>query len=362
MQGACWKNLLLAGHACYNLTMVSSENPDVSRSKGGKARANKLSAERRSEIAKKASAARWLPQALAEAPLSFDNGLEIQCAVLEVDGQPVRLLSQNGFLLALGIRKGGKLSEQAREGVNSGARLPLFVAHKELKPFIDNDLISVLENPIRYRTLRGSGVVHGIRAEMIPRVCEIWLNARDAHALTEFQKRIAAKADILIRGLARVGIIALVDEATGYQYIREKRSLAKILEDFISKELAIWVKTFPDDYYKELFRLKGWPVENALDRRPAVVGRYTLDLVYDRLGPGIKEELLKITPKDDKGRLKHHLHRRLTENHGYIKLREHLAVVIALMKTSEDWADLKWKIDIVKEKHGETPILPFSER
>jgi hypothetical protein len=39
----------------------------------------------------------------------------------------------------------------------------------------------------------------------------------------------------LLRGFARVGIIALVDEATGFQRDRTKDALSKILEAYIAK-------------------------------------------------------------------------------------------------------------------------------
>jgi len=64
----------------------------------------------------------------------------------------------------------------------------------------------------------------------LPKVCEVYLEARKANALLPSQKHIAERAEILIRGLATVGIIALIDEATGYQQLREERALATILD------------------------------------------------------------------------------------------------------------------------------------
>ncbi len=103
-------------------------------------------------------------------------------------------------------------------------------------------------------------IANGIDARNLSKVCNVWLKARDAgNVLTKPQERIAIAADILVRGFAETGIVALVDEATGYQDVRAKDALAKILEAFIAKELRKWVSTFPLDYYKELFRLRGWP-------------------------------------------------------------------------------------------------------
>jgi hypothetical protein len=47
---------------------------------------------------------------------------------------------------------------------------------------------------------------------------------------------------------ARVGIIALVDEATGYQEVRDHEALQEILKRYISEELLVWVRTFPMEF------------------------------------------------------------------------------------------------------------------
>src|SRR4051794_37179851 len=98
-----------------------------------------------------------------------------------------------------------------------------------------------------------------------------------------------------MRGLAHVGIIALVDEATGYQYDRARMALEEILEQFISKELLKWAKMFPDEFYHEMFRLKGWEYPQVSTKRPLQAGKLTNDVVYKRLAPGVLEELKRVT-------------------------------------------------------------------
>ena len=118
----------------------------------------------------------------------------------------------------------------------------------------------------------------------------LFLDARRAGSLDPQQAALADRCEILIQGLATVGIIALVDEATGYQEIRAKRALATILEKFIADELQPWTKTFPFEFYVLIARLKGWPSSYAI-KRPSVVGHYTNDLIYSRLAPGLLKEL-----------------------------------------------------------------------
>ena len=125
-------------------------------------------------------------------------------------------------------------------------------------------------------------------------------------------------------GLRGVGIDATSAEATGYQEVRDREALARILEAFIDKELRPWVRTFPPDFYRELFRLRGLPYPTSTVKRPQYFGHYTNDIVYRRLAPGVLAELKRVQVRDDEGRPKHKLFQRLTANTGYPKLREHL--------------------------------------
>jgi hypothetical protein len=101
----------------------------------------------------------------------------------------------------------------------------------------------------KYRDPRGGPIRVGLEATLLPKVCEVWLRARDAEALTKIQRPVAERADILMRGLAHIGIIALVDEATGFQRDRAQDALTRILEAFIAKELQPYLRTFPSDFY-----------------------------------------------------------------------------------------------------------------
>jgi len=165
-----------------------------------------------------------------------------------------------------------------------------------------------------------------------------------------------------LRALAHVAIIALVDEATGFQDRRSKDALSKILEAFIAKELRKWVSTFPLDFYRELFRLRGWkfpelPADQR--KRPILVGKITNDVIYDRLAPGVRQRLHQLTPRNEKGRLKNKLFMRLTEEVGDPKLREHLASVTALMRAADTWDQFMRMLNRALPRYADTPYLPF---
>jgi hypothetical protein len=170
-----------------------------------------------------------------------------------------------------------------------------------------------------------------------------------------------AAADILMRGLANVGIIGLVDEATGYQRYRARDALAKILEEFIAKELRPYVRTFPDEFYENLFRLRGMQYPRDSVKRPRYFGHLTNDLIYARLAPGVLEELRAVTPRREDGRLKHPFTRRLTEDIGHPKLREHLASVVTIMKLSNEYDDFMLKMGRIHPRYDKTLALPLQD-
>ena len=157
-------------------------------------------------------------------PLAIGD-IEIQCYVLEDE---TRVLSQGGFLTALG--RHGRPQAKAKEQVEE---LPRFLESANLKSFVSSELIKS-SKPIPFRALSGGSVGHGYSALLLPQVCDVYLKAREAKALRASQLHIAKRAEVLMRGLATVGVIALVDEVTGYQQLRAERALATILERFIA--------------------------------------------------------------------------------------------------------------------------------
>ena len=321
---------------------------DKSKVAGGKARANSLTAKQRSEIARKAAAGRWLadlPQATHEGEVEIGEAT-ISCAVLE-SGQ--RVLTQSDFMRALGRARQAK----GRSHYDGDVNMPAFLTAKNLKPFISDDL-AVTSSQIEFKTSRGAKAF-GYPAELLPKVCDVFLDAEEAGVLMQSQAHVAAQAKILIRGLAHVGIAALVDEATGYQEVRDRKALQAILERYLTDEWAKWTKTFPDDFYKNLFRLKGVPYPPKGGRKPQYVGHWTNDVVYSRLAPGVLSDLKKKNPRSDEtGERKKKHHQFLTRDYGHPALKEHLSNVTFLMAGCSDWGTFQSMLNKAKPKHGNT--------
>jgi hypothetical protein len=226
-----------------------AESDKEMKAKGGRARAEALSPEQRKEIAVKAASARWdvnIPQSDFEG--DFPIGDKVFSAAVLANGK--RLLNQSSFLIALGRSRTPKAGTGVLSTVDG---MPFFLQAEILKPFISEDLLQST-TPIFFRSKAGKKLV-GYEAELLPMVAEVYLKMRDQYKknnkpIPKQYAHIIEACDIVMRGLARVGIIALVDEATGYQEIRDRFALQKILDKYLTDEWAKWTNTFPDEYDK----------------------------------------------------------------------------------------------------------------
>jgi hypothetical protein len=335
------------------------EDGVTGRAKGGVARAERLTATERSEIARRGAAARWavgsenLPVAEYSGILHIGDA-EIPCAVLN-DGR--RVITQLGFLRAIGR---GRPTGGASQGT-AGEDLPAFLISENLKPFISEDLRRASE-PVIFRSPRGGGKggnrSFGYLAELMVSVCNVYLEARREGKLLPQQRHVAEACEILMRGLAHDGIIGLVDEATGYQEFRAKDALQEILNAFLRKEFAAWAKVFPDEFYQEIFRLRGWPWKGRGINPPQIVAFYTKDIVYHRLAPGLVEELELRNPIA-KGRRRGKHTQLLTDDVGHPALAQHLHTVIAFMRASDDgdWDGFMARLNRALPKRSDTMQL-----
>jgi hypothetical protein len=334
-------------------------NADSSfQSLGGKARAEKLTKEERSEIASAAALARWdkqenrqkLPTASfgsPDRPLRI-AGLEIPCYVLD-DGR--RVITQRGVLTALKMSPG-----TATKG--GGDRITNFLTTRSVKPFVASTLQEMITTPIKFK-IQGGNLAYGYEATILPEICDAVLEARNSEKGLNYQQEdIAKQCEILVRAFARVGIIALVDEATGYQEIRDREALQEILKKYIDGALYEWTKTFPLAFYKEIFRLKAWPWNNG--KMPGAVGNYTKDLVYDRLERGLLEELERVNPRTEKGYRKYHHHRFLTRDIGHPALTQRIYELLGMARACASWEQFYQLVDRTFPRLNTTMALPMN--
>jgi hypothetical protein len=254
------------------------------------------------------------------------NGYEINCYILK-DG--TRVLSGRGMQEAL------KLVDEPTEGKQvAGTRIHRLLGQTSLEPFIYKNNTKEHFNPLI--CYKGKTKINGYEATVLVDICDAILEARRSGvALGKRQEIVADQCEILVRAFARVGITALVDEATGYQYQRERFELAKILEAYISDEILKWQLTFTDDFYRQIFRLWNVPfIASNIKRKPQFIGNLTNKYIYEQLPDGVLEVLRSETPKTEAGNYKHRFHQSLTADIGREHLKKQITEVTTLMEIS----------------------------
>jgi hypothetical protein len=240
---------------------------------------------------------------------------------------PLRAISKKSALTILSAPSPNKLTV-------SIAKLKL---HPALKghTFIQCDFD--FNRPLQIHKKDGL-VEEGVSAENLVELCRFLLKAREFGLLrNRIDIALAQAAEALIVSIAKVGVAALIDEATGFQFDRERDALQKLLDQYLRKEYAAWAKRFPDEFYVQMFRLKKWPWKGMAINRPSIVGTYTRDIVYARLAPDVLKELERLNPKTEGGHRKVKHHQWMTEDVGHPALNNHLQGVLAIMRASGSW-------------------------
>lgn len=296
-----------------------------------------LSKEEKIELGKKGAEERFYPTI----PKATHSGIlkigekEIECAVL-TDGR--RILSARSIWKIMGRSKPNASDMRKARG----DQVPVFLTANNLKPFIINTSVGAIE-PIIYKS-KTSSKITGYECSALTIACDAYLGARKAGVLTRDQRDLADQCEIIMRGLAKTGLVALIDECTGYQEIRDRHALQSLLDKYLRTEFAEWAKRFPDEFYKQIFRLNNWEMKEIIAKKPAIVGKFTNDIVYSRLLPELVNELEKRNPKNECGYrpIKHH---QWLNEIGNADLAAHIRGVTAIMKASDGWKEFKDLLD-----------------
>ncbi|MEZ4395178.1 MAG: P63C domain-containing protein [Polyangiales bacterium] len=336
---------------------MAPKNTPVDSSAGGRARASALTASERSSIASKAAAARWGGRKATHVGELTIGSLVLPCAVLDT-GQ--RVVSYTGFQRVIGTGNPGRKEEQG----DVSSLLPA----KNLQAFISEELREKLRNPIVYRAGaegKGGNVLgytgHGLEARLLPEICDVYLKARDAGVLHYKQEALAHNADILMRGMAVVGIVALVDEATGYQAERARDELNRILAAYVAEEFRQWVPAFPDDFFREIYRLRGWEYRPGNTKGPRYIGKLINRYIYEQLPSGVLDRLRELNPVTETGRRRHRHRQFLTDHTGDPHLDKQITVVTTLMRVSRDNHEFESLFRKAFPRVGEQQLLRISE-
>lgn len=258
--------------------------------------------------------------------INRERKLLLRCYVMN-NGE--RVLSLRGTSKAMGLTGSGSTA------------LVKNLSTRWIAPYLTEDLKEWLnmaarnEAPI-YLTNHG-GKFTPFRAELFIDLCKAYIEAQRDNALpSEHQQMVASRLLMIMTAFAKVGLIALIDEVTGYQDDRDRTELQRILAKYISADLLSWAKRFPDEFYKQMFRLKKWDYHGT--KKSPLAGKITNEYVYQYLPDGVLNELRRKNPVSTQTRRRKNRHHQfLTEETGIKHLDHQLQQTLALMKASDDW-------------------------
>ena len=261
-------------------------------------------------------------------PIGYE---ELPCYVLD-DGR--RVISRTGATSLLTERKGG-------------GNLESYIRVQALQPYLDG---TIADRMIEFRMPEVvNKTVRGMSAEDFLDICKAYVQARDEGALsTPSQFRIAIKAGMFLSACAKTGLIALIDEATGYQYERADDALRLKLQLYLEEEMRKWEKTFPDELWIEFGRLSHW--DRPLRARPKYWGKLIMELVYEYLDPDVTQWLKQNAPAPRHGQ---NYHQWLSSQYGLKKLMQHLWMLVGIAKTCNSMYELREKMAV---QFGREPV------
>lgn len=256
----------------------------------------------------------------------------VACYVLD-DGR--RIISRTAATNALTTGKGG-------------GNLESYLSADGVKEHIPQDLPGkLIEFTIPEVTNKK---VQGMSAETFLEICKAYVNGMNSGTLkTDRQTQIAIKAAMFLSACSGVGLIALIDEATGYQYERAQDALQFKMKLFLADEMRKWEKTFPDKLWAEFGRLTNW--HGPINSRPKYWGKLVMELVYGYLDPDVAAWLKEHAPKPVGGQ---NYHQWLSSQYGLKKLVEHIWLLIGVASTCSSMHQLR---KTMAERYGRQLVM-----
>jgi len=201
-----------------------------------------------------------------------------------------------------------------------------------LAEFAPNELIEweKKESPI---LLPGGQKARFFPVGIVTKIASGVVNAAIDGTLHKARRVMVPRCLKIMDALATAGEVALIDEATGYQYHRAPDALQALIGKLLCQDSTSWERRFQPDYYRALFRLFGWIYRGHDKNPPSVIGQITQRWVY---GPVMPAELLAMIRHRKQISDKHH---QWMTDVGLVRLEQQIHSVTAIARCSSNYKD-----------------------
>ncbi|WP_336046018.1 P63C domain-containing protein [Solibacillus ferritrahens] len=254
--------------------------------------------------------------------------INIECYVLE-NGE--RVFSLRGTARTMGLKGGGALA------------LPRMLNANYIQDYLSEDLKTWLEETSNGKVQKiippeGGNNFHAFKATLLVDLSDAFYRAKNDGIFDKpgmsYQKELADRLYNITLAFSKVGINALIDEITGYQDIREKNALQKLLDLYVEELFRPWERKFPEEFYKEIYRLKGWEYTGS-SQRPHTVAKITNEFIYSFLPDDVMREVRERKSKNEK------IHQWLSSEVGLNHLEKQITSTTTLMRASDSWEEFE---------------------
>ncbi len=330
----------------------------------------KLSREERRQLARKAAITRW--EKAKNQQVTRSAGMELSREDSIPEAKYTGILNLGGvdipvYVLSTGQRVIARIAAtEVLTGVKRQGDLESYLIAESLRNFINiNDVASRMVTFRQKEVEMLKQTVKGLPSDLFIDICRGYVAALEASSLpnatvnlTERQEEIAIKAGMFLAACAKVGLDALIDEATGYQYVRAEDALEIKLRLYLAEEMRKWEKTFPDQLWEQFGRLTNW--KGKTHQRPKYWGKLVMELIYEYLDPDVAQWLRDHAPEPMKGQ---NYHQWMTGQYGLKRLIEHIWKVIGIANTCKDIEELRYQMAKIFGKQGlqfQLKLVPVS--
>jgi len=256
------------------------------------------------------------------------TNINIECYVLE---NSERVLSLRGTARTMGLKGGGATA------------LPRMLSNNYIQGYLSEDLKKWLDDTESGKVQRimppdGGPMFHGFKASLLVDLADAFYQAKNDKVFDrpamKYQRELAERLYNITLAFSKVGIDAFIDEITGYQETREQDALQKLLDIYVEEIFQPWQKRFPEEFYKEIYRLKEWEYTGD-SKHPQLVGKITKEFIYNFL----PEDVMLEVKQRKKGNEK--LHQWLSSTTGISHLEKQIASTTTLLKASSTWEEFE---------------------
>ncbi|HHN8625876.1 TPA: P63C domain-containing protein [Enterobacter hormaechei] len=301
--------------------MSDDKKDPKGKAKGGIARAKSLTKEQRSDIAKKAAAARWKDKPLkATHKGSFmeEFGIDTECYVLDNE-------SKTAVVTKTGLAKLIGLGERVKD-------IDRVLNAQYMQDYVDAVLLEKMENPYIFQWENDGAVLgsftggHGYDISVVIDICKALTAAKDSGDLPASRLNAAMQAQDLVNSAAKVGITNVAYAVAGFK--PEVQQVIDLFKAFVREEARQYEKEFPNELYEAWYKI--YQLNKPGRGRPFLFKKLTIEQISKPLAKSEGKILdLAKSSKDEFGKPGDKIHQFLSEV-GVKALKQQIGKVLAV--------------------------------